>query len=164
MSAGMLMASCNKDEATLKEFTATIEDCQEQGSKTALRNGFLYWQQGDQIKVYGSGGAYGIYTGSNMGGVTTFSLTSGDPGSGPYVAIYPASAGNDDGTVELPVVQASVDGSLTGFPMYASGSGTAFDFKHLCGVLRLRLQKSGVSVTAIEITADIELSGDFNVA
>ncbi len=141
-----------------------MEQCTEQNGKTTLYNNTLYWQQGDQIKVYGSDGGYGIYTANNVGGATTFALTSGDPGSGSYTSIYPASAGNDDGTIELPSVQMSDDGSLTGFPMYATSDNTDLNFMHLCGVLRLRLQKSGVSVSAIEITSDVELAGRHSIA
>ena len=163
VAAGVLAASCSKENAVVKEFTATMEQCTEQDGKTTLYDNTLYWQQGDQIKVYGNGGGYGIYTANNVGGATTFALTSGNPGSSSYTAIYPASAGNDDGTIELPAVQMSNDGSLTGFPMYAISDNTDLNFMHLCGVLRLRLQKSGVSVSAIEITSDVELTGRHSV-
>ena len=163
VATGVLAASCSKENAIVKEFTATMEQCTEQDSKTTLYNNTLYWQQGDQIKVYGSSGDNGIYTANNVGGATTFALTCGDPGSGSYTAIYPALAGNDDGTIELPAVQMSNDGSLTGFPMYSTSDNTDLNFMHLCGVLRLRLQKSGVSVSAIEITSDVELTGRHSI-
>ena len=154
--------SCQKDSATATSFTATMEQCQEQDGKTVFSNGIMQWVSGDQIKVVGTG--TGIYEAVTSGtGGTSFRLVSGDAGNAPYRAVYPASAFNEDGTVELPVVQVTTNGSLTGFPMYTESSGTALDFKNLCGILRLRLQKSGVSVTAIEITGDIELTGDFNV-
>ncbi|MBR3412914.1 MAG: hypothetical protein IKG81_09535 [Bacteroidales bacterium] len=154
--------SCQKDSATTTSFTATMEQCQEQDGKTALTNGTMQWVSGDQIKVFGTAGS-GIYQAAIRDGSTTFNLVSGDVGDAPYRAVYPASAANDDGTIELPVVQVTTDGSLTGFPMYTESNGTALDFKNLCGILRLRLQKNGVSVTAIEVTGDIELTGDFNV-
>ena len=154
--------SCQKDSATATSFTATMEQCQEQDGKTVFSNGIMQWVSGDQIKVVGTG--TGIYEAVTSGtGGTSFRLVSGDAGNAPYHAVYPASAFNEDGTVELPVIQVTTNGSLTGFPMYTESRGTALDFKNLCGILRLRLQKSGVSVTAIEITGDIELTGDFNV-
>lgn len=154
--------SCQKDSATATTFTATMEQCQEQDGKTAMVGSTMQWVSGDQIKVFGTAGI-GIYQTVSRGGSTTFNLVSGDAGNAPYRAVYPASAANDDGTIELPVVQVTTNGSLTGFPMYTESNGTALDFKNLCGILRLRLQKSGVSITAIEITGDIELTGDFNV-
>lgn len=156
------ITSCQKDSATATTFTATVEDCQEQDDKTSLAGSSMLWDNGDQIRVFGTGS--GVYQATVRGtSSTTFSLVSGDAGSGPYRAVYPASVANDDGTIELPVVQVTTDGSLTGFPMYAENNGTALDFKNLCGVLRLRLKKNGVSITAIEITGDTELTGDFNV-
>ena len=156
------ITSCQKDSATSTTFTATVEDCQEQDGKTSLEGSSMLWDNGDQIKVFGTGS--GVYQASVHGtDRTTFSLVSGDAGSGPYRAVYPASAANDDGTIELPVVQVTTDGSLTGFPMYAENNCTALDFKNLCGALRLRLKKNGVNITAIEITGDTELTGDFNV-
>ena len=155
--------SCQKDKVVATSFTATLEECQDDDGKTAFTNGTMQWVSGDQIKVFGSAGS-GVYEASVRGaGGTTFNVVSGDAGAAPYRAVYPASAANDDGTIELPVVQVTEDGSLTGFPMYAESDGTNLDFKNLCGVLRMRLQKSGVSVTAIEVTGDIELTGDYNV-
>ncbi len=158
------LISCQKDTAVTTSFTATLENCTDDEGKTAFTNDNMQWVSGDRIKVFGTAGS-GVYeaTVRNAGG-TTFNVVSGDAGSAPYRAVYPASAANEDGTVELPVVQVTEDGSLTGFPMYTQGSSTNLNFKNLCGVLRMRLQKSGVSITAIEVTGDIELTGDFNVA
>lgn len=155
--------SCQKDKVVATSFTATLEECQDDDGKTAFTNGTMQWVSGDQIKVFGSAGS-GVYEAFVLGaGGTTFNVVSGDAGAAPYRAVYPASVANDDGTVELPVVQVTEDGSLTGFPMYTESNGTNLDFKNLCGVLRMRLQKSGVSITAIEVTGDIELTGDYNV-
>lgn len=157
------LTSCQKESVGTTTFEATLEDCQDDDSKTAFTNGTMLWSTDDQIKVFGTAGS-GVYQATvRNNGRATFHCVSGDAGSAPYRAVYPASAANDDGTVELPVVQVTTDGSLTGFPMYAQGSSTNLDFKNLCGVLRLRLKKSGVSITAIEVTGDIELSGDFTV-
>lgn len=158
------LASCQKDAVVTTTFTATLEDCQEEDGKTVLTGTSMQWTTGDKIKVFGTAGS-GVYEATvRNGGGTTFTCVEGDAGGAPYRAVYPASAANDDGTIELPVVQVTTDGSLTGFPMYTESNGTNLDFKNLCGILRLRLQKSGVSITAIEVTGDIELTGDFTVA
>lgn len=167
MSLTILLAislgSCQKETVGTTSFEATLEDCRDDDGKTTFTNGIMQWSTGDQIKVFGTAGS-GVYQATvRNNGMATFHCVSGDAGRAPYRSVYPASAANDDGTVELPVVQVTTDGSLTGFPMYAQGSSTNLDFKNLCGVLRLRLQKSGVSITAIEVTGDIELSGDFTV-
>lgn len=158
------LTSCQKDAVGTTTFTATLEDCQEEDGKTVLTGTSIQWTTGDRIKVFGTAGS-GVYEATvRNGGGTTFTCLEGDAGGAPYRAVYPASAANDDGTIDLPVVQVTTDGSLTGFPMYTESNGTNLDFKNLCGILRLRLQKSGVSITAIEVTGDIELTGDFTVA
>ncbi len=158
------LTSCQKDAVGTTTFTATLEDCQDEDGKTVLTGTSMQWTTGDRIKVFGTAGS-GVYEATvRNGGGTTFACVEGDAGGAPYRAVYPASAANDDGTIELPVVQVTTDGSLTGFPMYTESNGTNLDFKNLCGILRLRLQKSGVSITAIEVTGDIELTGDFTVA
>lgn len=161
--SALSITSCQKDKVGPVSFEATMEYCEDDDGKTAFTNGTMQWVSGDQIKVFGTAGS-GVYQASvRNGGRATFNVVSGDAGEAPYRAFYPASAANDNGTVELPVVQVTEDGSLTGFPMYAQGSSTNLDFKNLCGVLRMRLQKSGVSITAIEVTGDIELTGDYSV-
>lgn len=161
--SALSITSCQKDKVGPVSFEATMEYCEDDDGKTAFTNGTMQWVSGDQIKVFGTAGS-GVYQASvRNGGRATFNVVSGDAGEAPYRAFYPASAANDNGTVELPVVQVTEDGSLTGFPMYAQGSSTNLDFKNLCGVLRMRLQKSGVSITAIEVTGDIELTGDHSV-
>ena len=119
-------SSCQKDSTTTTSFTATMEQCQEQDGKTVFSNDTMQWVSGDQIKVVGT--STGIYEAVTSGtGGTSFNLVSGDAGDAPYRAVYPASAFNEDGTIELPVVQVTTDGSLTGFPMYTDrdtfGSG-----------------------------------------
>ncbi len=157
------MSSCQKETVVTTTFEATMEECEDDDGKVAFTNGTMQWVTGDQIKVFGAAGS-GVYQATvRSTGRATFHCVEGDAGEAPYRAVYPASAANDDGTVELPVVQVTEDGSLTGFPMYAQGSSTNLNFKNLCGVLRMRLQKSGVSITAIEVTGDIELTGDYNV-
>ena len=162
--SGLVFTSCQKDKVGSTSFSATLEECQDDDGKTAFYNGTLRWVSGDRIKVFGNVGN-GVYVASvHGGGDAVFTVESGDAGGAPYRAVYPATAANDDGTVELPVVQKTVDGSLTGFPMYAQGSSTNLDFKNLCGVLRMRMRKSGVSIIAIEVTGDIMVTGDYNVS
>ena len=157
------LVSCQKETVGTITFEATMEECEDDDIKTTFTNGTMQWATGDQIRVFGAAGS-GVYQATvRSTGKATFRSVEGDAGEAPYRAVYPASAANDDGTVELPVVQVTEDGSLTGFPMYAQGSSTNLNFKNLCGVLRMRLQKSGVSITAIEVTGDIELTGDYNV-
>ena len=157
------ISSCQKEEIAAKTFTATMEKCKDEQGKTVMTNNVIYWENGDQIKVYGTTGS-GVYEAVNHTvGTTTLNVVSGDAGSGPYCAIYPASAERGRNQVWLPVVQATVDGSLKDLPMMAQSDNTQLDFKNLCGILRLRLQKSGVSIMGIEIIANEFISGLFSV-
>lgn len=163
MATTLCIMSCNKDDISTPEFSATMEQCTDLDSKTTLQDNYMHWVSGDQIKVIGTIGS-GIYAANNTSSSsTTFSLVSGDPGEAPYRAFYPASAVTSDGYIELPVVQATVDGSLTCYPMYAESNNSTLDFKHVFGILRMRLQKSNVSINAIEIIGNTEIAGDYNV-
>lgn len=146
------LVSCQKEKATMSEFTATVEHCTDDNGKVMLDGNVLRWTDGDQIAVWGSDGM-GTYTTSNVGEyVTTFNFTEGDdPGDPTYTAIYPASLAQRSSVILLPPVQTSTDGSLQQFPMMARSSNSELVFKNLCGALRLRLQATGKSVVGIEL-------------
>ena len=101
----LLTISCQKDKTeTTTTFTATLEGCSDENGKTTMAGTTMYWVSGDQIKAFGTMGS-GVYAASNVTtGRTSFNLVSGNAGGGPFHAVYPASAANDDGTVELHVV------------------------------------------------------------
>ena len=147
------LVSCQKEKATMSEFTATVEHCTDDNGKVMLDGNVLRWTDGDQIAVWGSDGM-GTYTTSNVGEhVTTFNFTEGDdPGDPTYTAIYPASLAQRSSVILLPPVQTSTDGSLQQFPMMARSSNSELVFKNLCGALRLRLQSTGKSVVGIELS------------
>lgn len=148
------LVSCQKEKATMSEFTATVEHCTDDNGKVMLDGNVLRWTDGDQIAVWGSDGM-GTYTTTNVGEyVTTFNFTEGDdPGDPTYTAIYPASLAQRQAVILLPPVQTSTDGSLQQFPMMARSSSSELVFKNLCGALRLRLQATGKSVVGIELAS-----------
>lgn len=161
--------SCQKDKITITEFTATMENCNDENGKVMLDGNVLRWTNGDQIAVWGTDGK-GIYTTTNTGTyVTTFTFTEGeDPGDPNYTAVYPASWAQRQAIIFLPPVQTSQDGRLETFPMMAKSSTSELVFKNLCGALRLRLQASGKSVTGIEVTLpgaeeSLNLWGSFRI-
>ena len=156
--------SCQKDKITITEFTATMENCNDESGKVMLDGNVLRWTNGDQIAVWGTDGK-GIYTTHNTGTyVTTFTFTDGeDPGDPSYTAVYPASWAQRAAIMLLPPVQTSHDGRLETFPMMAKSSTSELVFKNLCGTLRLRLQASGKSVTGIELVANQNLWGSYRI-
>ena len=156
--------SCQKDKITITEFTATMENCNDENGKVMLDGNVLRWTNGDQIAVWGDAGK-GIYTTNNTGTyVTTFTFTEGeDPGNPNYTAVYPASWAQRQAIMLLPPVQTSQDGRLETFPMMAKSSTSELVFKNLCGALRLRLQASGKSVTGIELVANQNIWGSYRI-
>ena len=156
--------SCQKDKITITEFTATMENCNDENGKVMLDGNVLRWTDGDQIAVWGTDGK-GIYTTTNTGTyATTFTFTEGeDPGDPNYTAIYPASWAQRSAIMFLPPVQTSHDGRLETFPMMAKSSTSELVFKNLCGALRLRLQANGKSVTGIELVANQNIWGSYRI-
>jgi len=156
--------SCQKDKITITEFTATMENCNDENGKVMLDGNVLRWTDGDQIAVWGTDGK-GIYTTTNTGTyVTTFTFTEGeDPGDPNYTAVYPANWAQRQSIMFLPPVQTSQDGRLETFPMMAKSSASELVFKNLCGALRLRLQASGKSITGIELVANQNIWGSYRI-
>lgn len=144
-------------DATMKGFSG--------GAKTVLDGLNLYWVPGDQIKVFGSEGSYGVYQSTDPETVTApFTVVSGNAGEAPYRAIYPASCADNEGHLVLPDVQETTDGSLTEYPMYVESDETFLQFDNICGIVRFKLTKANVSVTSIEVTSDRLLNGTFDIA
>ena len=164
LTAMTMFTSCQKDEVLVTRFDATMKGFSG-GAKTVLDSLNLYWVPGDQIKVFGINGSYGIYESTDPETVTApFILMDGNAGEGPYRAIYPASCADDEGNLVLPNVQMSIDGSLTEYPMYVESEGTFLQFDNICGIVRFKLTKEDVSVSSIEVTSDCQLTGTFDVA
>ncbi|MBR1835047.1 MAG: hypothetical protein IJ785_06040 [Bacteroidales bacterium] len=165
LSSLFTLSSCQK-EATGDgtQFRATMEDCTSQDGKTVLNGTALNWVDGDQIAVYGRSGR-GLYSATPGTPATTavFDNVSGRTGKGPYRAFYPSTITSDGVNITLPSVQFSEDGSLSGFPMYAECNNDQLSFKNLCGVIKVHLQKTGVNVSSIEVTASSDINGVYSI-
>ena len=158
-------SSCNKEELSNTEFTATMESCSDQQGKTILDGIVLNWESGDQVVIYGTAGA-GIYAATPLTPATTanFSQVSGNPGNAPFRAYYPTTLTTDGVNISLPAVQTYVAGSINEFPMYAESSNSHLAFKNLCGALKLHLTKNGVNISSISVTTNSEINGTFSVS
>jgi len=163
------LTSCKKEETMGNgtQFRAAMEDCTDvHNAKTALNGTALEWVAGDRVRVNG-GSTTGVYTATPQSPATTAVLTlaegEGVEEGGVYLAYYPAEIYHDWQTVTLPAVQSSTDGSLQGFPMFCYSQTNELQFKNLCGVLKLNLQKAGTTVTSIAITANTAINGQFFV-
>ena len=167
MTLAMGMTSCQKEENNIV-FQGSMESFTDvENAKTVLIGTDVVWEATDQIKVYGSEG-FGIFTATPQypnNTVADFSKGTANPGEAPYYAFYPVSIANNEGNVTLPAVQATVDGELTHFPMFAKSETTVLTFKNLCGVLKLNLQKENVNISSIQVTVEEgrNINGNFNV-
>lgn len=168
MLAGLVsLTLCKKEEqASTIQFTATMEECADiHNPKTALNGTVLEWVAGDEIKIYS--GSVAVFTATPLTPATQATFTTDDESfqdAGSYIAYYPAANNSAYNSLTLPATQVSEDGSLRGFPMHAySRESTNLQFRNLCGVLKLNLQKTGVTVTSIALTMDDPINGVYTV-
>lgn len=168
MTLAMGMTSCQKEENNNITFQGSMETyTAADDTKTVLIGTDVVWEAADQIKVYGTQG-YGIFTATPQypnNTVADFSKGTANPGEAPYYAFYPVSIANSESNITLPTVQATVNGDLTYFPMFAKSDTTVLTFKNLCGVLKLNLQKENVNISSIQVSVEEgkNINGNFNV-
>lgn len=186
-----LFASCQKDNLTGSTFTATIEQCNDSKTKTALSGSILNWEAGDQVVIMNDRvTAFGIYSAREGGSTTTtfihqpnLGIDISDPEASCYdeyyypengddfyyMAIYPADIVDmNAGGALLPATQVTTDGTLHGFPMFAQSQTRDLRFKNVFGLLKIHLYKPETSITSISVTADRVINGlfvmNYNVA
>lgn len=161
------MVSCQKEEASNIQFTAGLEQSSNNnGTKTYLDGTLIKWDGEEQVKIYGvgsDGATYSVTPHSDDATWATLNSVDGILGEAPYKAIYPASIAESATSITLPGTQYSTDGSLTELPMYAESSTNVMQFKNLCGALKLHLQQSGTSISRIEITANTNINGTYDI-
>ena len=147
--------------------TATTENYG--AEKTNLSGYALKWQDGDQISVmcddFTTPGIYQVQEGGKASAGFVYAGTGEEPTlTTPLRAGYPASNWDADvANITLPSHQNYVANSMEEFPMYGETETHAVNFKNLCGVGRLRLNKSGESITKIAITTNNYLNGVYSV-
>ena len=161
-------ASCQKEENVITQFTAGMEQSE---AKTYLDGQLLKWVSGDQVKVYSDGANGADFDVTPRDGNATWAVLSNNNGgiteSGQYTAIYPASIAASATSVTLPAVQNSADGSLAEFPMYAESTTDEFQFKNLCGALRIHLAAANCTnctISRIKVTAGSAINGTYTVS
>lgn len=164
----MGMTSCNKDA---KEenfgFTASMEACVDQETKTVLDGINVNWENNDQIIVWGTE-ATGTFTATpHADNATIADLTqvAGNPGDATYYAFYPAEISMAKNMFQLPAVQNTDNGELSNFPMYAVSETRNLLFKNIFGALKINLQSATLpAVKAIEVTTPgVAINGIFKI-
>lgn len=171
LSACVMLAlgatSCQKEnESNNKDyqFTATVENCN--NAKTTFNGNYIQWNQNDTVKIFGLVDRLYLATPeedpwkATLRGIGDPVIDMGDR----VVAIYPASLANNATNVTLPAVQVTEDGNLmSNFPMLAITTDENLAFKNLFGALKIHLKQTGATVSSIEITADSDINGKFDI-
>ena len=155
-------ASCQKEENVITQFTAGMEQT---SAKTTLGDDkYFYWENTDVVKVYSDGANGSDFAVTPRADNGTWAVLSGSIAEGgSYTAIYPAGIAASATSVTLPAVQTSPDGSLAGFPMYAESSTDEFQFKNLCGALRIHLEQDNCTISSIKVTAASAINGIYDI-
>ena len=164
------MTSCQKEEVANQGFTARIE-ISTPGAKTILAGTHIHWDYGnDQVIIYDENNTSGVFTAQTHStysdDATCANLVNTDvtlSEEGGYKAIYPASIAVSNNTITLPQIQNSSNGELSEYPMYAESDTKSLQFKNLCSVLKLSLQKDDESVSKIQIVTDKLTTGTFQI-
>lgn len=161
------LTSCKKEyNGDAPVFSATLE----YNDKTQFTGDNLYWTNGDPVAIYGSDGR-SVYNVNISGNSPTrearLVMASGEtsPGDPDYTAIYPEEIApeTNTGIINLPDIQESVSGELTGYPMYAVSSSNKLHFYNFCSVLKITMQKAGISISKIQIITKEYINGDFEI-
>lgn len=136
------------------------------------------WSAGDQIAVHVSDGKYYTTNALAAGGSNTasFSVTYPEGKTRDAFAIFPASIVSEDAAnygqsdasldVTLPAsyTLAQVSGTTTPCPMIAGNTGNSWEFKQLCGLLRLTVNNIPASAKRLEIGFDGKnVAGNFSI-
>ena len=141
------VASCHKEEPVKSSpvFTATVNTT---ATRTTIdaSNGKVSWELTDEITITDGSGkraTYKIKSIDSKTGKATFEHKTGDVlGNGPYTAIY----GEQPKTVQ------SYSNTPGGLYMTATSSTLSLKFSVGCGLMELKLKKTGETVKKIEVT------------
>ena len=163
--ATALAVSCGKtpepDITPAPDFIAVIENA---ATKTTVNtSGDVYditWAAGDEVLVTGRSQA--TYKVKTAGGVRSdLEKVSGDAGSGPFTAVYPANLADN---MTLPSTVQYQPNPVVTAPMVASSSNNILPFKSICGMLKIAVTSATpISIKTLKITADKPLSGNYRL-
>ena len=155
----MSIYSCTSDDETVQDandnssvvttFTCTQEN-DGTTTKAALGSeGKILWESGDAISIFdGNKANYKYSLGSESNGKSTGTFSGTGAVTGPYVAVYPYTAGatlNNDGTVSNIVLPDEQEAVAGGFDpkaalMIAKSETTTLTFKNAVGFIKVTPQ------------------------
>ena len=177
-AAVMTVAACSEekltnDEPNLNILENAVEITAYYDASPAVKvasddaTGKLSWQDGDEIGVW-TGSKFAKFTlkstESDGKGIFAGSLEDGETVG--TVAIYPYNPSATDGTGATYNLPAEIDfiAGNAAIPMLATGATDGeFYFKQVGGLLKVSYSQVSANARKIMITADAEISGNFNI-
>ena len=183
--ASLCLVGCSEDmneipqnglaqQGSVKTLTATVGETE---SRTSLDDdgNTVLWSANDAIALT-DGTTWAEYTltkGEDTASATFEAADEAVPEAETYYAYYPAGNVTDVSggtfTVTLPATQTYTAGSFApdALPMMAVSTSTDFQFKHVCGLLKLTLKNGdsngSISISKVLVSADEPMSGTATV-
>ena len=152
----MSIYSCTSDDETVQDVNdnssvVTTFTCTQENDGTATKaaldlEGKILWESGDAISIFdGNKANYKYSLGSESNGKSTGTFSGTGAVTGPYVAVYPYTAGatlNNDGTVSNIVLPDEQEAVAGGFDpkaalMIAKSNTTTLQFKNAVGFIKV---------------------------
>ena len=155
----MSIYSCTSDDETVQDVNdnssvVTTFTCTQENDGTTTKaalgsEGKILWESGDAISIFdGNKANYKYSLGSESDGKSTGTFSGTGAVTGPYVAVYPYTAGatlNADGTVSNIVLPDEQEAVAGGFDpkaalMIATSNTTTLQFKNAVGFIKVTPQ------------------------
>ena len=155
----MSIYSCTSDDETVQDVNdnssvVTTFTCTQENDGTTTKaalgsEGKILWESGDAISIFdGNKANYKYSLGSESNGKSTGTFSGTGAVTGPYVAVYPYTAGatlNNDGTVSNIVLPDEQEAVAGGFDpkaalMIAKSNTTTLQFKNAVGFIKVTPQ------------------------
>ena len=155
----MSIYSCTSDDETVQDVNdnssvVTTFTCTQENDGTTTKaalgsEGKILWESGDAISIFdGNKANYKYSLGSESNGKSTGTFSGTGAVTGPYVAVYPYTAGatlNNDGTVSNIVLPDEQEAVAGGFDpkaalMIAKSETTTLTFKNAVGFIKVTPQ------------------------
>ncbi len=168
LAALATLASCQKEQTSTVQFTATIENAEKTYFNISDRTGnpgLITWKERDQVWINDN-----TFTATpDVDNAQMATLDGVAVPTAPYYAFYPISLSPTISTtttpttttISLPNGQTYYPNNEVRAPMMAQSGNTNLQFKNLCGMLVLTLQAEGRKIRSIDVEASDYLCGTF---
>ncbi len=168
LAALATLASCQKEQTSTVQFTATIENAEKTYFNISDRTGnpgLITWKERDQVWINDN-----TFTATpDVDNAQMATLDGVAVPTAPYYAFYPISLSPTISTtttpttttITLPNGQTYYPNNEVRAPMMAKSGNTNLQFKNLCGMLVLTLQAEGRKIRSIDVEASDYLCGTF---